>query len=292
MIKIFGSGGEDEINDGNTREALNISNNIQVKSVLLYIVVTIGLASMGIIGKYSIDLILHDLGVSFLLATTSVIFVKAVTKLSTLGILQANDSRKTIHMFSAPLFMVLWPFFSNLWGARIFAAMVAFIQVIRLVLAGTERGGSEGDELASAISRTGKPDEVLAGPLIYTLVLLATILLFWRDNLSSVVVLSTMAAGDGAADIVGRRLGKNNRWFFNKDKSIAGTLAFFVASSLCSIALLWWFSITGIIASSSSLLTGKIVLICAICAIVELLPLVDDNWSVPISAAFLSQILL
>jgi len=190
--------------------------------------------------------------------------------------------------------MVFWPLFSDVWGARFFAGMITFFQALRLYLAGTERGGSEGNELASAISRSGNSKEALGGPFIYTIVLFVTILVFWRDNLSGVIVLSTMAAGDGAADIVGRRLGKNNKWFFNKDKSIAGSLAFVIASTLCSIGIVWWFNFNGIVTLSTSLfgIAEKFALISALCAMVELVPFGDDNWSVPISAAVLSAIVL
>jgi len=273
---------------------LDVTNSIQVKAISVYVLATIGLAKMGIIGQYTNELILLDLRVTFLVGVASVIFVKTITRLSADGILQSRDSRKIIHTFSAPIFMIFWPLFSDAWGARLFAGMITFFQALRLFLAGTKRGGSEGNELASAISRSGKPEELLGGPVIYTVVLFMTILLFWRDNLSGVIVLSTMAAGDGVADIVGRRLGKNNKWLFNKDKSIAGTLAFFIASALCSIGILWWFSFNGVVTLSSPFLiiAQKFALISALCAMVELAPFGDDNWSVPISAAVLSMILL
>jgi len=273
---------------------LDITNSVQVKAISVYVLTLIGLAKMGKIGPYTDQLILHDLGVTFLVGVASVIFVKTITWLSTEGILQSRDSRKIIHSFSAPIFMMFWPLFSDAWGARFFAALITFFQGLRLYRAGTKSGGSEGNELASALSRSGKSEEALGGPFIYTIVLFMTIVLFWRDNLSGVIVLSTMAAGDGAADLVGRRLGKNNKWMFNKDKSIAGSLAFFIASALCSIGILWWFSFSGVVILSSSFLiiAEKFALISALCAMVELLPFGDDNWSVPISAAVLSTILL
>jgi dolichol kinase len=63
--------------------------------------------------------------------------------------------------------------------------------------------------------------------MVYVLVMLAAISLFWRENLIGITALCTMAAGDGMADIVGRRLGKDNKWFFSEKKSMAGSLAFF-----------------------------------------------------------------
>ena len=111
------------------------------------------------------------------------------------------------------------------------------------------------------------------------------------------MALSTMAAGDGMADLIGRRFGKNNKWFFNQDKSIAGTVAFIVASSLCSICLGYYFITVGAVVNVSSSipfidLVGKFILISILCAFIELIPIVDDNWSVPISAFVLSYLTL
>jgi len=120
----------------------NAVNNIQVKAVSVYLFATITLAKMGKIGLYNDNLIGLDLAITLFVGIASVIFVKTITRLSTDGILQARDSRKIIHMFSAPLFMIFWPLFSNAWGARIFAAMITFFQGVRLFLAGTKRGGN------------------------------------------------------------------------------------------------------------------------------------------------------
>eukprot|EP00559_Dactyliosolen_fragilissimus_P001653 CAMPEP_0184858690 /NCGR_PEP_ID=MMETSP0580-20130426/3777_1 /TAXON_ID=1118495 /ORGANISM="Dactyliosolen fragilissimus" /LENGTH=130 /DNA_ID=CAMNT_0027354983 /DNA_START=529 /DNA_END=918 /DNA_ORIENTATION=- len=130
--------------------------------------------------------------------------------MATNGILQPRDSRKIIHTLAAPLFVLVWPLFSQAWGARIFAGCVATVQALRLWIAST--GSEDEGELAGAISRSGDSEEALGGPLIYTLVLLGSILVFWRDNLAGVMALSAMAIGDGLADIVGRRFGKSNKW--------------------------------------------------------------------------------
>ena len=103
-----------------------------------------------------------------------------------------------------------------------------------------------------------------------------------------------MAAGDGFADIIGRRFGTNNKWFFNESKSIAGSVAFFFASSLCALALVSWLAYAGSLSLSFGTfpLLQRILIISALCAGVELLPFGDDNWNVPISAALLATILL
>jgi len=244
------------------------------------------------LAPYTDALIARDLGASLLCAVLGLAFVKAVTTLASSDILEPSDSRKIIHTLSAPLFMVFWPLFSEAGGARLFAGIVPLVNAVRLFIAAS--GSEDEEELASAVSRSGDAKEALSGPFVYVLVLLASVLAFWRDGYAGIIASSTMAAGDGLADLVGRRFGKGNKWFFNKDKSIAGSLAFFVGASSCSITLAWWFAYTGTLIPSMEFadVAVRIVAISAISAIVELIPLVDDNWSVPLTAAVLAAALL
>lgn len=96
------------------------------------------------------------------------------------------------------------------------------------------------------------------------------------------------------ADLVGRRLGKNNKWPFAKDKSMAGSAAFVVASTLTSTALAAWMSYSGCLTLPMSMteLVPRIFTISVLSAAVELVPGTDDNWTVPLAAAVLSILLL
>ena len=109
-----------------------------------------------------------------------------------------------------------------------------------------------------------------------------------------VIALSTMAAGDGMADLVGRQWGRNNKWFFSEDKSVAGTVAFATASSLTSIGLINWLITTGCLQAGLGPmeLAVRIIGISVACSIVELLPIGDDNYTVPLSAALLAALLV
>jgi len=97
-----------------------------------------------------------------------------------------------------------------------------------------------------------------------------------------------------AAEIVGRRLGSNNKWFFNRDKSIAGTIAFFVASLVASTGISLWLNFTGNLmlpTLNTADLIGRLSIICGLSALVELLPIGDDNWNVPLFAGIMSAVL-
>ena len=68
---------------------------------------------------------------------------------------------------------------------------------------------------------------------------------FWRDLPVGVVSLATMACGDGLADLVWRRLGSTNKWFFNRSKPKAGSAAFVAGSFIASFGLISWLTSTG-----------------------------------------------
>ncbi len=118
------------------------STSILLGVSVTYLAVSSVLAKLNVLGPYTNELLARDVGSSLLTTVLALIFVKTITHLAAKGVLEARDSRKIIHMCSAPLFMITWPLFSNLSGARVFAAFVPALQCCRLWLAGTNRGGS------------------------------------------------------------------------------------------------------------------------------------------------------
>lgn len=145
--------------------------------------------------------------------------------------------------------------------------------------------------LLSTYCRSGNQNEALGGPFLYVVILLASILLFWRDGPVGIVALSAMAAGDGLADLIGRRYGKTNKWWFNTDKSIAGTAAFWVGATACATVLLHVLSVdmtSSLLPYNPQLIIGAIMLITAL---LEVVPGdFDDNWVVPLSAAAMTAL--
>lgn len=100
------------------------------------------------------------------------------------------------------------------------------------------------------------------------------------------------------ADVVGRRFGADNKWSFRPDKSVAGTAAFFAASTATSYALVSWFAYAGCggdalaATAADPWFVVRLAAVCGLSALVELLPFGDDNYNVPLAAALLSQRLL
>jgi dolichol kinase len=239
-------------------------------------------------GEYTDAAILQDVGAAMFCGVAGFVYVKLISWLASKEMLQPRDSRKLIHTGSAPLYMLFWPLFSS--SGRFFAAIVPLVNGVRLYLAA--KGQADESELAKAVSRSGDIKEALGGPFLYVIIMLSSILLFWTDSCSGIFAMCIMAAGDGMADIVGRRLGSNNKWFFSPNKSIAGSLAFWASGTAVSIGISTWLSSVGVLTLPipMSELAPQIAFITAACALIELLPIGDDNWTVPLSAALLTSI--
>ena len=135
------------------------------------------------------------------------------------------------------------------------------------------------------MSRSGDAKELLKGPLIYGLAHTLTALSFWLPSPHGIIAIGTLCAGDGFADVLGRRLGKGNALPWNPQKSAAGSLAFFAGAGLTCTGLLAWH---GVPFSAAHLW-----LIAAVSAAVESLPFLGayDNLAVVTVPLLLSHAL-
>ena len=91
----------------------------------------------GTFAPYTDSMIARDTGAALLSFGLAYSFVKTITGLAKNGILDSLTSRKIIHTFSGPLFILIWPIFSAATGARFFAAIVPIVNALRLYLAAT-----------------------------------------------------------------------------------------------------------------------------------------------------------
>jgi uncharacterized protein (TIGR00297 family) len=133
-----------------------------------------------------------------------------------------------------------------------------------------------------------RPDElrrgVPTGILFYPLAVLLLILVF-RTRLDIVAAAwAILALGDGAATLVGRRVGRR-RIPWNPDKTWEGTLAFVLCASAGAILLCWLTQPNLESPQSRSFVFGAPILAAITAAFVETIPVrLDDNLSVPFAA--------
>jgi uncharacterized protein (TIGR00297 family) len=94
-----------------------------------------------------------------------------------------------------------------------------------------------------------------------------------------------LAAGDGAATLVGHRYGRR-RWPWNRGKSVAGTAALAIAGGLAGSFLCWWCRTAVIPPPYLWFSFGAPIVAAIVAAAIETVPIrLNDNVSVALSAA-------
>lgn len=210
------------------------------------------------------------------------------------SVVMQKMSRKLVHTFAGPLFLVCWPLFSATPRAQYLAALVPAMNGLRLFLIGT--GIIKNERAVASVSRSGDPSELLRGPLYYVIVLVCVTAFYWRTSPIGVIMTSLMCGGDGLADIVGRQFGSSNPLPWNPQKSWAGSLAMLFGGSAMSALLIAYFSVLGYMKLDDIPSTaGAVIVVSAMATLIESLPInkvLDDNLSVPLSAAALGAMLM
>ncbi|GKD99898.1 phytol kinase 1, chloroplastic isoform X1 [Tanacetum coccineum] len=174
--------------------------------------------------------------------------------------------------------------------ARYFAALVPLLNCARLLVHGLSLVTNE--DLIKSVTREGKPEELLRGPLYYVLVLIVCSIFFWRESPIGVIALSMMCGGDGIADIMGRRFGIH-KIPYNLQKSWCGSISMFIVGFLVSIGMLFYFSMFGYFELDWYPTIGRVALVALVATLVETLPTkggVDDNISVPMASILLAYL--
>ncbi|XP_030962643.1 probable phytol kinase 1, chloroplastic isoform X1 [Quercus lobata] len=226
--------------------------------------------------------ILHDAGVAAAVLAGAYALVSAFDFLTQRNLIQQSLSRKLVHILSGLFFMASWPIFSTTTEARYFACLVPLVNFLRLVIHGLSLASDEG--LIKSVTREGKPEELLRGPLYYVLILILCALIFWRESPVGLISLAMMCGGDGIADIIGRRFG-SLKIPYNQQKSWAGSISMFIFGFLISIGMLQYYSVLGYLHLDWVQTVQKVALVSLVATVVESLPtteVVDDNISVPL----------
>lgn len=137
--------------------------------------------------------------------------------------------------------------------------------------------------LSRGVFRTGDIAQPWSsGIVLYPVAVLGLVLLF-RERLDlTAAAWGILAAGDGVATLAGRSI-PSPRLPWNRDKSLAGLVAFLLVAPAAAVGLLAWTSGSGI--DTMLVVAGVVAAVAA--AFVETLPIrLNDNLSVPATAAF------
>ncbi len=235
---------------------------------------------------YSVGLLAQDFRATVVTFVLALGWLRLMDGLAARGKIEPHLSRKVIHIGTGPLFVLCWLLFSPAPAARLFAVLVPLAITARFVLVGV--GWIRDDDAVKAMTRSGSRREILRGPLFYGLVFVAFTLLFWRTTPVGIVALMILCAGDGLADVLGRRLGRTPLPY-NRGKTLEGSAAMFLGGLAMSLTMALVFQAASVFVPPISLpAIAAIPLIALASTLVESLPLPDvDNLTVSATAAAL-----
>lgn len=179
-----------------------------------------------------------------------------------------------------PVFVLCWPLFpTGDASAAKWAALVPAIITAKFAAVGL--GVVRDRATVESMCRTGDSRELLRGPLVYGLIMVLATLLHWLQQ-TAVTAILVLCAGDGAADLVGRRFGAA-KLPWSPQKSWAGSAAFVVASVASGAffyAFASWNGWPGTSHGMFLLFLPRLCIVSAVAAAVESLPIAEwDNAS-------------
>ncbi|MEA3335559.1 MAG: phosphatidate cytidylyltransferase [Chloroflexota bacterium] len=225
---------------------------------------------------------LQDVIALFLTFGAALSWLRFTDSLATRKIVSRELSRKLIHIGTGPIFVLCWLLFSGEVQSRWLAALVPAAITLQFFLIGM--GWVKDDGAVQAMSREGDRRELLYGPTQYGIIFVTMTLIFWLDSPIGIIVLMILCWGDGLADVVGRRYGKNVLPF-NHRKTWAGSTAMLVSSFVFSFAYLALFQRLDVWDIDLARSVVPILLICLAATVVEAVSGEDtDNVTITIAA--------
>jgi len=138
-----------------------------------------------------------------------------------------------VHITVGLVYLLVWPLFSSDdVHAPFLAPLIIVINIIKVTVIGLGVVKDEG--VVNSMTRHGDYRELLKGPLYYACAITLTTIVFWRTSPISIAVICNLCAGDGVADIAGRRFGQV-KLPHNPGKSYAGSIAMFTSGFIASV---------------------------------------------------------
>ncbi|MFS8002637.1 putative phytol/farnesol kinase [Helianthus anomalus] len=198
-------------------------------------------------------------------------------------------NRKLLHITFGLGFMLFWPLFSSGIQGAAMAALVPGVNIAKVLLIGL--GIVKDEATVKSMSRFGDYRELLKGPMYYAITITLCCAIYWRTSPVAIAGICNLCAGDGIADIIGRRFGKK-KIPYNKDKSFAGSIAMATAGFTVSVGYMYYFSMFGYVSTSFKIVLGFLV-VSLVSALVESHPIcakVDDNLLVPLASVLLGTL--
>ena len=196
-------------------------------------------------------------------------------------------TRKFVHIFAGPVFVVMWMLFSGEIISHYVALIVPLLFVLQFLAIGT--GVMKNESFVASMSRSGDPKELLGGTLYYAVVMVL-MTLFWfyvpstgisNANPTALLIIGCISGGDGLADIIGRKFGGDKKFGIKgSEKTIIGSIGMLVGSILVSSILVLIFSLEAPNINIVTLIL-PIIVVSIVATVVEALsPKGTDNFTI------------
>ncbi|XP_066334795.1 probable phytol kinase 2, chloroplastic [Miscanthus floridulus] len=228
--------------------------------------------------------LLRDAGAAVLTGVAAAVVLRFWEEVANRALLDQKLCRKLVHITVGLVYFLMWPLFSSDdVFAPFLAPLILIVNIIKVTVIGLGLMKDEG--VLNSMTRHGDRRELLKGPLYYACAITLTTIVFWRTSPISIAVICNLCAGDGVADIFGRRFGRV-KLPHNPEKSYAGSIAMFLAGFIASVLFMCYFSIFGFVEKSWTMVAAFGV-ISLVAAVVESLPIstrLDDNLTVPVAS--------
>ena len=237
-----------------------------------------------------------------LIATViSIVILLAIVQLNALlqkkGKVSQIITRKFVHIFAGPVFVVTWMLFSGEIISHYIAVIVPLLFVLQFITIGL--GVIKNESFVASMSRSGDPRELLQGTLYYSIVMVL-MTFFWfyvpstgisNANPTALLIIGCISGGDGLADIIGRKFGGKKIGLKGSEKTIVGSIGMLVGSILVSSILVLIFSLEVPNFDIIKLIL-PIILVSIVATVVEALsPKGTDNFTVFLAVVFVILIL-
>lgn len=235
--------------------------------------------------------LLYDLAIGLVTLGAALGSLKSWDELAKRSVFSKTVGRKLVHISIGLLFMLFWPLFSDGKVGPYIAAFSAAINGLRMLAIGF--GILKDDAVVKAMTREGDPKELLKGPLYYAMTIMLVTACFWRTSPLAPIIIANLCAGDGFADLIGRRFG-GVKLPYNTNKSYAGSLAMLFFGFIFSLGYEYYFSFFGFYPVSSKLVMTTLI-VSSVTTFVESLPIstkLDDNLTVPLTSFVVGAYLL
>jgi len=195
-------------------------------------------------------------------------------------------TRKFVHIFAGPVFVVTWMLFSGEIISHYIAVIVPLLFVLQFLTIGL--GVIKNESFVASMSRSGDPRELLQGTLYYSIVMVL-MTFFWfyvpstgisNANPTALLIIGCVSGGDGLADIIGRKFGGKKIGIKGSEKTFIGSIGMLIGSILVSSILVLIFSLE-VPHFNIAILILPIIVVSIVATIVEALsPKNTDNFTI------------